>query len=67
MNVIDTPIQGVKIIEPRIFGDARGYFFEAWKLAEFEANIGHVDFIQEPFRGGCGARFTFPIASFHTG
>ena len=35
------------IIEPRVFNDSRGYFFEAWKKEEFEANIGKVDFIQD--------------------
>ena len=31
MNVLDTAISGVKIIEPKVFGDARGYFFEVWR------------------------------------
>ena len=35
------------IIEPRVFNDARGYFFEAWKKEEFEENIGKVEFIQD--------------------
>ncbi len=30
INVIETAIPGVVIIEPKIFGDARGYFFESW-------------------------------------
>ena len=47
MNFIETEIKGVFIIEPKVFNDARGYFFEAWKQAEFEANVGHVDFIQD--------------------
>lgn len=42
-----TSIEGVYIIEPRVFNDTRGYFFEAWKKQEFEANIGPVDFIQD--------------------
>ena len=40
-------IQGVWLIEPKRFGDNRGYFCETFKLAEFEANIGKVNFIQE--------------------
>lgn len=47
MNFVETEIKGVFIIEPKVFNDARGYFFEAWKQAEFESNIGHVDFIQD--------------------
>ena len=47
MEFKKTDIEGVYVIEPRVFNDARGYFFEAWKKAEFESNIGHVDFIQD--------------------
>lgn len=47
MNYIPTSIKDVLIIEPRIFDDARGYFFEAWKQAEFDEHIGHVEFIQD--------------------
>ena len=36
MNVIDTELEGVKIIEPRIFGDARGYFFESWNEQKYK-------------------------------
>ncbi len=36
MNVCHTEIEGVFIIEPRVFGDARGYFFESFNAAEFE-------------------------------
>ena len=40
MNVIETALDGVKIIEPRIFGDDRGYFFESWNEKAFtEAGI----------------------------
>ena len=35
------------MIEPKVFEDARGYFFEAWKQGEFVANIGKVDFVQD--------------------
>lgn len=47
MNYIKTEIDGVVIIEPRVFGDARGYFFEAFKQEEFEQNVGKVTFIQD--------------------
>lgn len=47
MEFKKTDIEGVYIIEPRVFNDARGYFFEAWKKQEFESNIGLVDFIQD--------------------
>lgn len=48
MNYIKTSIEGVWIIEPKVFNDQRGYFFEAWKQADFDEHIGrHVDFIQD--------------------
>ena len=48
MNYIQTAIEGVWIIEPKVFNDQRGYFFEAWKQAEFDEHIGrHVSFIQD--------------------
>jgi dTDP-4-dehydrorhamnose 3,5-epimerase len=43
----ETDIKGVYVIEPRVFNDARGYFFEAWKKQEFIDHIGSVDFIQD--------------------
>lgn len=42
-----TDIDGVYIITPKVFADARGYFFESFKKEEFEHNVGKVDFIQE--------------------
>lgn len=48
MNYIKTSIEGVWIIEPKVFNDQRGYFFEAWKQADFDEHIGrHVEFIQD--------------------
>ena len=48
MNYIQTAIEGVWIIEPKVFNDQRGYFFEAWKQTEFDEHIGrHVSFIQD--------------------
>ena len=47
MNIIKTEIEGVVIIEPRIFSDARGYFFESYSKREFDEKVGHVDFVQD--------------------
>lgn len=47
MTFIQTEIDGVWIIEPKVFPDPRGYFFEAYKKEEFESNIGVVNFIQD--------------------
>ena len=47
MNYIETDIKGVFVIEPKVFCDARGYFMEAWKKAEFEEHVGLVDFVQD--------------------
>ena len=47
MNYIQTEIDGVWIIEPKVFNDARGYFMVAFKEEEFRANIGDVHFVQD--------------------
>ena len=47
MNVIKTPIEGLFIIEPCIFEDARGYFFESFSQREFEEKIGPITFVQD--------------------
>lgn len=48
MNVIKTDIEGPFIIEPRIFGDARGYFFESFNAREFSQQTGlDVAFVQD--------------------
>ena len=47
MEYIETEIEGVYIIEPRVFNDARGYFMEAWKQAEFDEHVGRTVFIQD--------------------
>ena len=47
MNVIETDIPGVLILEPRVFGDARGYFFESYNLEAFREAVGEVDFVQD--------------------
>ena len=47
MNYIQTEIDGVWVIEPKVFNDDRGYFMEAFKKEEFEKNIGQINFIQD--------------------
>ena len=47
MDVIKTNIDGVVIIEPRIFKDARGYFFESFSQREFEEKVGKIQFVQD--------------------
>lgn len=47
MNIIQTEIPGVIIIEPRIFEDARGYFFESFSQREFDEKVGPVIFVQD--------------------
>lgn len=48
MNIIDTRIPDVKIIEPKVFGDERGFFFESFNQQQFEAAIGRmVNFVQD--------------------
>ncbi len=47
MQVIKTPIEGLLIIEPRIFKDQRGYFFESFSQREFDEKVGPVRFVQD--------------------
>ena len=47
MNVIKTAIDGVVIIEPRIFEDARGYFFESFSQREFDEKVCPITFVQD--------------------
>ena len=47
MNYIKTDIEGPLIIEPQVFGDNRGYFFESFSLRDFEAHAGPVRFVQD--------------------
>ena len=46
MNIINTAIDGVVIIEPRLFRDARGYFFESWNQNEFNEKVRAIEFCQ---------------------
>ncbi|MEE0119458.1 MAG: dTDP-4-dehydrorhamnose 3,5-epimerase [Bacteroidaceae bacterium] len=47
MEIIKTGIEGLLILEPRIFKDARGYFFESFSQREFEEMVGPVRFVQD--------------------
>lgn len=47
MNVIKTDLDGVVIIEPRIFNDERGYFFESFSERDFFANVREIHFVQD--------------------
>jgi dTDP-4-dehydrorhamnose 3,5-epimerase len=47
MNVVQTEIPGVVIIEPRVFEDARGYFFESFSQREFDSQVREVRFVQD--------------------
>lgn len=47
MEVIKTAIDGVVIIEPKVFYDARGYFFESFSQREFEEKVRRINFVQD--------------------
>ena len=47
MNIIKTAIDGVVIIEPRVFEDARGYFFESFSQREFDEKVRPITFVQD--------------------
>ena len=47
MEARKTGIEGVFIIEPRLFKDDRGYFFESFNQKEFDEKVGHIEFVQD--------------------
>ena len=47
MEIIKTSIEGLVIIEPKVFQDARGYFFESFSQREFEEKVRKVNFVQD--------------------
>ena len=47
MEVIQTAIEGLVIIEPKIFKDARGYFFESFSQREFDEKVRKINFVQD--------------------
>jgi len=53
MKAIATAIEGVYILEPTVFGDVRGYFFESYNERSFPAEIGPVRFVQDNESRSC--------------
>ena len=47
MNIIQTGIEGLVVLEPKVFGDSRGYFFEVFNEREFAEKVGPVHFVQD--------------------
>ena len=47
MKFIDTPLKDVKLIEPQVFGDARGFFLETWQVEKFAAAGISAGFVQD--------------------
>ena len=47
MNVIKTEIEGVVILEPKVFGDERGYFFESFSQRDFDVAVRPIRFVQD--------------------
>jgi dTDP-4-dehydrorhamnose 3,5-epimerase len=47
MKITETGIKGLLIIEPRVFNDGRGYFFESYSKTKFETAGIHIDFVQD--------------------
>lgn len=53
MNFTETAIKGAFVIEPKVFGDERGYFFESFSQREFEQAVGPVNFVQDNQSKSC--------------
>ena len=47
MTYTETELKGVWIIEPKVFNDDRGYFFESWNSKSFTEHIGAINFVQD--------------------
>jgi dTDP-4-dehydrorhamnose 3,5-epimerase len=47
MNILETPLPGVLVLEPRVFGDSRGFFMESWNRQTFAALGFDLDFVQD--------------------
>ncbi|MBQ8484042.1 MAG: dTDP-4-dehydrorhamnose 3,5-epimerase [Bacteroidales bacterium] len=65
MNIITTDIPEVVIIEPKVFGDHRGYFFESFSQRDFDAQVRQVRFVQDNESKSCygvvrGLHFQLP-------
>lgn len=53
INIIKTDIEGVVIIEPKVFGDDRGYFFESWSQKDFDEQVRPIKFVQDNESKSC--------------
>ena len=53
MNIIETSIEGVVVIEPKVFGDHRGYFFESFSQKDFCEKVRQVSFVQDNESKSC--------------
>jgi len=53
IKVLETAIPGVVIIEPAVYGDARGYFFESWSARDFAAAVKDIPFVQDNESRSC--------------
>ena len=53
INVIQTEIPEVVIIEPKVFGDERGYFFESWSQKDFDEQVRPIKFVQDNESKSC--------------
>ena len=53
MKITETKLEGVVIVEPRVFGDHRGYFFESFSERDFVANVREVKFVQDNESKSC--------------
>jgi len=53
MNIIKTKIEGLLILEPRIFEDSRGYFFESFSQREFDEKVRPITFVQDNESKSC--------------
>ena len=53
MNILNTSIPGLVIIEPKVFGDNRGYFFESFSEREFCEKVCQVSFVQDNESKSC--------------
>ena len=53
IKILETDIPGVVVIEPKVFGDARGYFMESWSQKEFDEKVRPVTFVQDSESRSC--------------
>ena len=53
MNIVQTNIPDVVVIEPRVFGDSRGYFFESFSERDFAEKVREVRFVQDNESKSC--------------